>query len=78
MDLFEKYYPSVQIIDLVVAIMIYKKIAIDNSVYINIFSGETVSYLTVSTDDVLNTTNNETSTPEIRRVFEEWSRYSYT
>ena len=35
-------------------------------------SDGTVSYLTVSTDDILNTTNNETAFTEIRRVFEEY------
>ena len=30
-----------------------------------------VSYLTVSTDDVLNTTNNENAFPELTRVFKE-------
>ena len=30
-----------------------------------------MSYLTVSTDDVLNTTNNETSFTELRIVFEQ-------
>ena len=30
-----------------------------------------MSYITVSTDDVINTTNNETSFTELRRVFEE-------
>ena len=29
-----------------------------------------MSYLMVSTDDVLNATNNETAFPELRRVFE--------
>ena len=44
----------------VVTIIIYKKTTIDNAIYINFFSDETVSYITVSTDDVLNTTNNKT------------------
>ena len=30
-----------------------------------------MSHLTVSTDDVLNTTNNEIEFPELRRVFKE-------
>ena len=38
-------------------ILKYKKITIDHDIYIKVFSDETVSYLTVSTDDVLNTNN---------------------
>ena len=30
-----------------------------------------MSYITFSTDDVLNTTNNETEFPELKRVFKE-------
>ena len=52
--------------------MKYKKITIDHDIYIKVFSDETVSYITVSTDDILNTTNNETAFTEIRRVFEEY------
>ena len=36
-----------------------------------VFYEETFSYLTVSTDDVLNSTNNDTAFPELRIVFEE-------
>ena len=50
-----------QLFDAVVTIMKYDKSTIDNSIYIKVFSDGTVSYLTVSTDDVLNTTNNETA-----------------
>ena len=35
------------------------------------FSDGTVPYLTVSTDDILNNTNNETAFTELTRVFEE-------
>ena len=35
----------------------YKKSTIDHVIYIKIFSDGTFSYVTVSTDDVLNTTN---------------------
>ena len=35
------------------------------------FSDGTVSYITVSTDDFINTTNNETSFTEPTRYFEE-------
>ena len=51
----------------------YRKITIDHDIYIKVFSGVTVSYLTYSTDDVLNTTNNETAFPELTIVFEEHS-----
>ena len=49
-----------QLLDAVVTIIKYKKIIIDYAIYIKVFSGVTVSYFTVSTNDVLNTTNNET------------------
>ena len=39
--------------------MKYTKIKIDHAIYIKVFSDGTVSYLTVSTDDVLNITNNK-------------------
>ena len=48
------------------------KITIDHTIYINVFSYGTVSYLTVSTDDFLNTTNNYTAFNELRIVFEEY------
>ena len=60
-----------RLLDLVVTIIEYKNGTIDHAIYIK-FSGDgTVSYLTVSTDDVLNTTNNETSFPELTIVFKE-------
>ena len=37
----------------------------------SIFTDSTVSYLTVSTNDVLNTNNNENAFPELTRVCEE-------
>ena len=40
-------------------------------VYIKGFDDGTVSYLTVSTEDVLNTNNNETAFTELTRVFKE-------
>ena len=49
----------------------YKRSTIDHAIYIKVFSDVTVSYLTVSTDNFLNTANNETSFTELRRVFEE-------
>ena len=59
------------LIYIVVKIIKYKKITIDHAIYVKVLSNVTVSYLTVSPDDVLNTTNNETSFTELRRVFEE-------
>ena len=58
-----------RLLDSVVTILKYKKITIDHAIYIKVFADGTVSYLTVSTDDVLNTTNNENSFPELTRVF---------
>ena len=42
----------------VVTILRYKKITIHRDIYIKVFYYVIVSYLTVYTDDVLNTTNN--------------------
>ena len=53
----------------VVTIIEYKKSTIDHAIYTIVFDDGTVSYLIVSTDDVLNTTNNENSFPELKRVF---------
>ena len=52
----------------VVTIIKHKKITIDHDIYIKVFNDGTVLYLTVSTDDVLNTNNNETEFPELTRV----------
>ena len=59
------------LLDAVVTILEYKKSTIDHDIYIKVFDDGTVSYLTVSTDDVLNTTNNENAFPELTRVFKE-------
>ena len=48
------------LLDAVVTIIKYKKSTTDHAIYIRVIPYKTVSYLTVSTDDVLNTTNNET------------------
>ena len=48
-----------------------RKSTIDHAIYIKVLSDVKVSYLTVSTDDVINTTNNETEFHDLRRVFEE-------
>ena len=47
-----------RLLDAVVTIIKYNKITIDHAIYIKVFADGTVSYLTDSTDDVLNTTNN--------------------
>ena len=41
-----------RLLDTVVTILEYKKIIIDHAIYIKVFTDDTVSYLTVSTDDV--------------------------
>ena len=60
-----------RLLDAVVTILKYKKSTIDHDIYINFFSDGKVSCLTVSTDDVLNTTNNENGFPELKKVFKE-------
>ena len=47
-----------RLLDEVVTILEYKKITIDHDIYIKVFTDGTVSYITVSTDDVLNDTTN--------------------
>ena len=59
------------LIDAVITIIEYKKSTIDHTLYIKVFDDDIVSYLTVSTDDVLNTTNNENIFPELTRLFKE-------
>ena len=48
------------LLDVVVTIIKYKKSTIDHAIYIKVFTDGTVYYLTVSTNDVINTNNNET------------------
>ena len=60
-----------RILDTVVTTIKYKKSTIDHVIYIKVFTGGTVSYPTVSTDDFLNNTNNETAFPELTRVFKQ-------
>ena len=60
-----------RILNAVVKIFKYKKSTIGYAVYIKVLSDVTVSYITVSTNDVLNNTNNEKIFPELTRVFEE-------
>ena len=59
------------LLDVVVTIIKYKKSIMYHDIYIKVFTDGTVSYLTVSTDDVLNTTNNGTEFPEPTRFFKE-------
>ena len=54
--------------DAVVEMMKSNKRIIDHAIYIKEFSVVTVSYLRVSTADVLNTTNNEIQSPELTWV----------
>ena len=56
-------------IDAVVKIIRHKKIIIDNEIYIKLLSNGEVTYLTVSTDDVLNTTYNGTAFNELNKGF---------
>ena len=60
-----------RLLDAVFKTLKYKKSKIYYAIYIKVFTDGTVSYLTFYTDDVLNTTNNETAFPELTRVFEE-------
>ena len=47
-----------RLLGIVVKILKYKKITIDHAICIKVFSNGTVSYLTVYSNDVINTTNN--------------------
>ena len=60
-----------RLLDAVVTIIEYKKITIYHAIYIKCFDDGTVSYIKVSTDDVLNTTNNENKFTEPTRVCKE-------
>ena len=50
----------------------YNKSAIDHAISVKVSSNKTSYYPIVSTDDVLNTSNNDTVFPELTRVFEEY------
>ena len=60
-----------QLFDAMVTTLKYLKSTIDHAIYNLVLSDGTVSHITVSTDDVFNTTNNKTTFPHLRRVFEE-------
>ena len=52
-----------RLLDAVVTMVKYNRSKIDHDIYIKVFSDGKVSYITVSTNDFLNTTNNETEFP---------------
>ena len=60
-----------RLLDAVVTMLKYKKSRIGYYIYIKFFNYGKVSYLIVSTDDVLNTTTNETAFPELTIFSEE-------
>ena len=60
-----------RLLDEVVTILTYKKSTCDYAIYIKVFTDVIFSYLTVSTNDVLNATNNETEFTEPTRVCKE-------
>ena len=60
-----------RLLDAVVTILKYKIIIMDHTIYIKVFSDVTVSFLTDSTDGIINTNNNETAFTELRGVFRE-------
>ena len=55
-----------KILDSVVTILKYKESTIDHAIYIKVFSGGTVSYITISNGGVINTTNNKVNFSELR------------
>ena len=59
-----------RLLDEVVTVMKYKRIVIDNGICIKILPDGTISYITVSTDDVTNTTNNVIYFSDLRKVFQ--------
>ena len=50
----------------------YKKSIFYHAIYIKVLSDGTMSYLVVSTGDVLNTTNNEKNIPELRKISQDY------
>ena len=55
-----------QLLDSVFKIIKYNKSTIHHAIYIKVLSDGKVSYLTVSTDDVIKTTKNDIEFPELR------------
>ena len=58
-----------RLLDAVVTIIKYKKSKIQHDIFTKVFTDVTLYYLTVSSDDVINTNNNQTALPELTRVF---------
>ena len=58
-----------RLLNVVVTIINYKKSRIDRDIYIKLLSNGTVAYLTVSNYDFLNSNNNETGFPELKKTF---------
>ena len=54
-----------RLLDAVVTIPKYKKSTIDHAIYIKVLYDGRVSHITVSTDYILNNTNNETEFTEL-------------
>ena len=59
-----------RLLDAMVTMIKYKKRTIDHAIYIKVLYDGTVSYISVYTDVVINTNNNEAEFTELRRVFE--------
>ena len=55
----------------VVTILKYNKTTIYHAIYINVLYGGTISCLTVSTNYIINNTNNKTDFPYLIKVFQE-------
>ena len=64
-------------LDEVVTVLKYNKISTEIYIYIKVFPYGTVSHLTVSTDDVLNNTNNVTYFPKSEKSFKNSLRLKY-
>ena len=60
-----------------VTVLKYNKISTEIYIYIKVFPYGTVSHLTVSTDDVLNTTSNVTYFPNSEKSFKNNLRLKY-
>ena len=58
-----------RILDAVVTILKYNKSTIDHNIFIKFLYDGTVSNITVSSDNVINTNDNETAFPELRSFF---------
>ena len=57
-----------RLLDTVITILKYKKRKIDHAIYIKVFADGTVSYITVSIDNFLNTTNNDNTFTETKKI----------